>query len=465
LKQSAITQLSNAELGIEMARALPGRLRENEWFVRLAMRGSEIVGLVPVTQNLLGLAVDVGTTKLAAYLVDLVSGVIVAKAGAMNPQITYGEDVISRIAFANINQKGRQVLQSKLVESLNQLVNQLCQESNMELDQIVEAVVVGNTAMHHLFSGLPVKQLGEAPYVSVISEALEIHSHELGLNLSPGAQVYLPPNIAGYIGADHTALLIATKLYEKNRPMMAVDIGTNTEISLNAKGRLLSCSCASGPAFEGAHIRDGMRAANGAIERVHFIDGKIHLQTISNAPPVGICGSGILDAVASLLNEGLLDRRGAFVEPDSRIRSVDGRNVFILSPADDNGHHQDIVVTREDVNEIQLAKGAIRAGIDILLDEAGIDANDLEGLVVAGAFGTYIDISSAIRVGMFPDIEVEKFNQIGNAAGAGAMDLLISSGLRSLAQEIMDRVEYIELTTHSEFQRVFMERLFFSEVD
>jgi uncharacterized 2Fe-2S/4Fe-4S cluster protein (DUF4445 family) len=256
-------------------------------------------------------------------------------------------------------------------------------------------------------------------------------------------------------------MLVASRVWETDQVLLAVDIGTNTEITLVSNGRMLTCSCASGPAFEGAHISDGMRAAPGAIERVQILEGEIKLQTIGGSSPVGICGSGILDAVAEMLEAGILDNRGSFQMDEGHIRSRDGKPEFILSPAVETGHHRDITVSRKDVNEIQLAKGAIRAGIDILLDEAGITAQDVDKIVVAGAFGTYIDIGSAIRVGMFPEIPQARFHQVGNAAGAGAKDLLISIDLRRKAMEIKERVEYIELTTHQGFMTTFLERMYF----
>jgi uncharacterized 2Fe-2S/4Fe-4S cluster protein (DUF4445 family) len=451
----------DATFGLSMLKALPHLLRTDDWSVRFALRGSEVVGVLPRETQWIGLAVDIGTTKLAAYLVDLDNGITIAKGGRMNPQIAFGEDVISRIAYANKEERGREILQTKLIQELNDLVGELCQEVGLKREQVVEAVVVGNTVMHHLFSGLPVRQLGEAPYVPVTSEVLEFPAASIGLLLAPGAWVYMPPNIAGYVGADHVAMLIATRLWQSNKTVLAVDIGTNTEVTLAANGRLLSCSCASGPAFEGAHIQDGMRAAPGAIERVQLIEGEIRLQTIGGKPPVGICGSGIMDVVAEMLTNGLLDKRGVLKADDSRMRIKDGRQEFVLSPADENGHHQDIVITRSDVNEIQLAKGAIRSGIDILLTEMGLPTNDLEAVIVAGAFGTYIDIDSAIRVGMFPELPRHRFQQVGNAAGAGARDLLLSMEMRHVASQIKDRIEYVELTTHSDFHRFFMERLYF----
>jgi uncharacterized 2Fe-2S/4Fe-4S cluster protein (DUF4445 family) len=450
-----------AKFGLGMLQALPGCLRADDWSVRLALRGSEVVGVMPRDAQWNGLAVDIGTTKLAAYLVDLEKGTTIAKGGRMNPQIAFGEDVISRIAYANKEETGREILQSKLIEVLNDLVGELCQEVGLRREQVVEAVVVGNTVMHHLFSGLPVRQLGEAPYVPVTSESLEFPAMSVGLNLSSGAWVYMPPNIAGYVGADHVAMLTATRLWQSKKTVLAVDIGTNTEVTLAAKGRLLSCSCASGPAFEGAHIRDGMRAAPGAIERVQFIEGEIRLQTIGGSPPVGICGSGILDVVAEMLDNGLLDHRGALKEDGHRVRFKEGQQEFVLSPAEGNGHHQDIIVTRSDVNEIQLAKGAIRSGMDILLMEMGLTADDLDAVIVAGAFGTYIDIDSAMRVGMFPKLPKHRFQQVGNAAGSGAKDLLLSMEMRHVASQIRNRIEYIELTTHPDFHQIFMERLYF----
>jgi uncharacterized 2Fe-2S/4Fe-4S cluster protein (DUF4445 family) len=446
--------LQPPKMELHILSALPGALRENDWKLRVALRQDEIVGLFPPNTKLFGLAVDIGTTKLAAYLVDMASGETVAKAGAMNPQI-------ARIAYANRHEKGRETLRERVTADINQLLEQLCQEVGTDKHNVIEAVVVGNTAMHHFFSGLPVRQLGESPYVPVIGDALEFNSKGSGLDLAEGAIVYLPPNIAGYVGADHVAMLVASRIWETDQRLLAVDIGTNTEITLVSNGRMLTCSCASGPAFEGAHIKDGMRAAPGAIERVQILDGEIKLQTISGSSPVGICGSGILDAVAEMLRAGVLDNRGSFQLDQRHIHSIHGKPEFVLSPAADTGHQRDITVSRKDVNEIQLAKGAIRSGIDILLAEAGIIATDLDSIVVAGAFGTYIDIGSAIRVGMFPEIPVGRFHQVGNAAGAGAKDLLISSDLRQKAMKIKDQVEYIELTTHQAFMTTFLERMYF----
>lgn len=460
---------SQPTYSLNLLSQLSPRLRQLNWLARLALRGEEVIAVLPMGEELVGLAVDIGTTKLAAYLVSLESGETLAKAGAMNPQIAYGEDVVSRIAYCEKHANGRQTLQKRLIDSLKQLIGEMCAEAGVKSEQVVDAVVVGNTAMHHLFAGLPVGQLGHAPYVPAVSQALDLRAADLGLELAPGAYVHLPPNIAGYVGADHVAMVLATETYRARRTTLALDIGTNTEISLNHHGRLLCCSCASGPAFEGAHIRDGMRAAPGAIERVQiFLDGgepHLRLQTIGDQAPVGVCGSGILDAIAEMLNAGALDRRGALVGSHPLVRKNDGMNEFVLAEARQTGHGRDVLVTRRDVNEIQLAKSAIRTGIEILLAEAGITAESIEEFIVAGAFGTYISISSAIRIGMFPDLPLERFRQVGNAAGAGARYMLVSTEQRRLAQEIAHRLEYIELSAHPEFTNEFSHRLFFPVID
>jgi uncharacterized 2Fe-2S/4Fe-4S cluster protein (DUF4445 family) len=440
-------------------------LRQNNFQVQLAMRKSAVVAILPPHVPFLGLAVDVGTTKLAAYLCDLQSGQVLAKTGAMNPQTSFGEDVISRISYTNNNYEGRRILQARLVETINQLIQEMCIQvsnvhSNTSPQSIVEAVVVGNTVMHHLFAGLPVRQLGMAPYVPAASESLEIDADRIGLNIASGAKIYLPPNIAGYVGADHVAMLLATGIWPSTKTKIALDIGTNTEISLCTNNRLIACSCASGPAFEGAHIKAGMRAAPGAIERVQIINNELLFQTIDNVLPIGICGSGILDAVACLRQVGALDQRGSLLLTHPSVRSSDNKKEFLLVDHSKSGNGQDIVITRQDVNEIQLAKGAIRTGIDSLLETTGIQADQIEEFIIAGAFGTYINVPSAIEIGMFPDLPYDRFHQVGNAAGAGARQMLLSLRERTIAEEIAKHVDYLELSTYPNFSNLFSKTLY-----
>jgi len=314
-------------------------------------------------------------------------------------------------------------------------------------------VVVGNTAMHHLFAGLPIEQLGRAPFEPATTETLILPAIDLGLNLGSGAKVYLPPVIAGYVGADHVSMLLATEVWKSSANIVALDIGTNTEISLVANGKVTCCSCASGPAFEGAHIHEGMRAAPGAIERARWSEGRILWQTIENCPPVGICGSGILDVVAALLDGGLVKINGAL--------KTDSTSGYVLVPAEETSLGRALIVTRKDINEIQLAKSAIRAAVEILLQEARLASDDLDAFIVAGAFGTYLDLRSAVRTGMFPALSPEKFRQVGNAAGMGAKQMLVSLDKRLEAEQLARQISYVELTTRPAFTTLFMEHLSF----
>jgi uncharacterized 2Fe-2S/4Fe-4S cluster protein (DUF4445 family) len=282
----------------------------------------------------------------------------------------------------------------------------------------------------------------------------------LGLEIAPEAKVHLLPNIAGYVGADHVAMLMATDLWQGEGPAIGVDIGTNTEISLVYNGRILSCSAASGPAFEGAHIRHGMRAASGAIERVQISEGQVHVYTIDHQPAVGICGSGILDALAEMQIAGIVNEKGALKKDHPLVHMNGNHPEFMLVPPEKTQIQKAISLTRKDINELQLAKSAIRVGIETLIEAAGINANDLVSFVIAGAFGSYINIESAIKIGMFPDLPRDRFQQVGNAAGTGARQALISKSRRRISAEIAKRVEYIELTNHPEFQNRFLNYMY-----
>ncbi len=440
------------------------RMRMQDWAGRaLLAEDREVVGFIQPGQTYYGLAVDIGTTKMAAFLVDLTMGKTVGRSAEMNPQIAYGEDVVSRIAYANQGASYRKTLQKRVVTDLNQMAASLCQSVGAEVDQIADFVVVGNTAMHHLFAGLSVQQLGEAPYVPALRGALRFPAREIGLVGAPGAAVYLPPNIAGYVGADHTAMLLAAGLEDAEGIDLALDIGTNTEISLAKGGKLVSCSCASGPAFEGAHIHAGMRAVPGAIERAEFHAGEWLLSTIEKAPPVGICGSGILDVVASLLQSGQIDSAGRFTEMALRRVNHPQGGALLLVPGEKSGTGKDILVTRSDIREIQLAKAAIRAGVEALLRATGTRAEEIESFIVAGAFGTYLHVDSAIGIGMFPELPRNRFRQIGNAAGVGAQQMLVSKAARQAAEAILEKMDYLELTTDPGFMESYVDAMGFDQ--
>jgi len=438
------------------------RLRRWDWRLQAVVRDGECVALRPPASAMLGLAVDLGTTKIAGYLVDLHNGQTVASRGLMNPQIAYGEDVITRISRVITAPAEAIRMQELLVEALNELAAELAATVSAQAQDIVEAVVVGNTAMHHLFLRLPVAQLALAPYVPAVSQALDVKAREVGLHIAPGAYIHLLPNVAGFVGADHVAMILAVAMSDSPGLVLALDIGTNTEVCLASNGQLSSVSCASGPAFEGAHIHHGMRAAAGAIEHLRLVDDRVEYQTIAGAPPVGLCGSGILDALAQLYQHGVLDATGKMGD-HPRIRAHENQREFVLVSAEERQGETAIGITQRDVRELQLAKGAIRCGVEALLQDAGRSAHEIDQVIIAGAFGTYIDVASAITIGMLPDLPQERFRQVGNAAGTGARLALLSRQKRAEAQAIGQRVRYIELAGVPNFQRLFAESMYLGE--
>jgi uncharacterized 2Fe-2S/4Fe-4S cluster protein (DUF4445 family) len=436
------------------------RLRDGGWQVRVAVREREVVALLPPEAGPLGLAVDLGTTKVAVYLVALETGRTLASTGIMNPQIAYGEDVIARLTLAKKDSPQAALLQELVAKTLNEAVAEMCAEVGAEPALIVDAVVVGNTAMHHLFVGLPVEQLVRAPYVPAVASALDLKARDLGLHIAPGGYVHLLPNIAGYVGADHVAMLLATEAAQREGVVLAIDIGTNTEICLAKRGTLTSLSCASGPAFEGAHIKHGMRAAEGAIEHLRLVEDRVEYQTIGGVAAAGLCGTGILDALAQLYLAGVVDARGRMGQ-HPRVHEVDGKREFVLVGEDeDDGNRPAITFTQQDVRELQLAKGAMRTGINVLLETNGLSADEIEQVVIAGAFGTYIDIASAVAIGMLPRLPLDRFRQVGNAAGMGAKLALISRSKRAAAQTLAQRMGYVELATDPQFARTFAQAMY-----
>jgi uncharacterized 2Fe-2S/4Fe-4S cluster protein (DUF4445 family) len=437
-------------------RKLPSLLRENNWMVRVSIRNGEVIDVRSTDKTPFGLAVDLGTTKIAAYLIDLENGNTLASEGIDNPQIPYGEDVITRISYAMEHDGIR--LQQAVIDGLNSLIEKLC----FEPERIVEMTLVGNTAMHHLFLGLPVKQLGVAPYLPVVQGSLNVKARDIGLNTAPGAYVHLLPNVAGFIGADHTAMILATGIYKTDKTVLGLDIGTNTEVVLAHQGKLMSTSCASGPAFEGGHISCGMRAVRGAIEKVKLHDEEVLVQTIHNALPIGMCGSGVLDAVAGLCRTGAVNKLGRLGHGPG-VREHGSAREFVLVSADKSGTGKDITLTQRDISEVQLAKAAVRTGIEALLSEMNISWQEIEEIIIAGGFGTAINPASAIAIGMFPPLPLERFREAGNAAGTGARLALLSTSQRAKAEEIARTISYLELTARPDFSSQFARALSFPD--
>ena len=440
--------------------------RAENWRITTFFRREELVGVAPAGSHPLGYAVDLGTTKVAGYLVDLSTGGELARGGVLNAQIGYGEDVISRLAYAHRNPDGRRHLARMIQESLNELLGELVAEAGATRSQVVDVCIVGNTAMTHLLLDLPIRQLAVAPYVAATDTRVEVKARTLGLDTAPGAWVYVPPSIGGYVGADHVAMIMATGLDEVDRVTMGIDIGTNSEIVLRQPGRphLASASCASGPAFEGAHISDGMRAASGAIEVVHLTPNGADIKTVDDAPAVGLCGSGIIDAVAELYRWNLINHRGRFKSDSQRVRRGRQSLEFLLVDEQNSGSGRDVVITQEDVNEIQLAKGAIRAGLEVLLEATNTAPEAVEEVIIAGAFGSYLDIQSAKAIGLFPDMPNARFRQVGNAAGVGAKQMLLSQEARTRAERLAAGADYVELTVFPKFNRKFAMAMLFPEL-
>lgn len=447
---------------LEGLRRLPGLLREERGAVRAVTRHGELLGLLPRTRRPLGLAVDLGSTKVALFLCDLAEGRVLASAGFLNPQVRHGEDIITRIQYALDKSPSR--LGELVVESINENLEGMLAEAGRSREDIFEMVLVGNTAMHHLFLALPVAQLAFSPYLPATDLPLEVKARELGLETNPAAVVYLPPPIAGYVGSDHLAAVAATRLWERPGPCLLLDIGTNTEVALQAEGRIVSCSCASGPAFEGGGLSQGMRAGRGAIERV-CIDpstGEAHLSVIGDAQPRGICGSGILGALAAMLEAGILDTSGRLREAHPRVERRGGEPAYFLAPPNAD-HPEGVAVTQKDVREIQKAKGAIRAGTDILLMQAGVEYGDLKEVILAGAFGSYIDPSDALALALLPPVPIDIISQVGNAAGAGARSMLLSLSARREAEELARGLAYLELSNHPSLGKLFAAGMFLAE--
>ena len=409
-----------------------------------------------------GVAFDIGTTTIAAYLLDLNTGKQLSVAAAMNPQAQVGDDVVSRINHAMQNPDGLAELHSMVIDEMNDLLDVLCHGADVSADRVYEAVVAGNTCMMHMFLGVDPRYLAVAPYVPVVSRSLYLQACEMGLRINELGRIHALPSIAGYVGADTVGMILATDLYEDGQLTLAVDIGTNGEIVLGSKDRMFACSTAAGPAFEGAHIKHGMRAAPGAIDSVWFDDGEIRFSTVGGGKATGICGSGLLDAISCLMKAGIVDIGGRIVQPDevaeefSHLRGKlslgEQGNEFELASPEETSIGGPVTVTQKDVREIQLAKAAIAAGIQTLMERLGCGLDDLDRIVLAGAFGNYVRKESAIRVGVIPDVPLSKVHSVGNAAGEGAKLALISLDARRDADRIAEGIEYIELTTDPGFQ-------------
>lgn len=457
---------------LELLRSLPHVLRESQFQVTAVTRQIRLVAVEPgdTTGRAFGLAVDIGTTTVVGWLMNLADGRALAAAAVTNPQQAFGADVISRITYAAKSRENLMRLHKGVIGAINGIVRNLVEQTGVKREEIYEAVMVGNTTMSHLFLGVDPANLAPAPFVPAFCRPMEVRAAELGLELNPAATVTVLPNIAGYVGSDTVAVMLATCLDEGSEIRLVIDIGTNGEIVLAGGGRILTCSTAAGPAFEGAQIKHGMRAADGAIEKVWVEDDDVQIAAIGGQGIKGICGSGLVDSVAALFKAGViaptgrLKRVGEGGLPEKlagRLKQGPGGPEFVLATSRQTVSGSDIVLTQKDIRELQLAKGALHAGTNILLKEMGITPADLDQVLLAGAFGSYINKESALDIGLLPDVDPQKVISVGNAAGDGARMALVSNKARQRAIDLAQKAEHVELSVRPEFQQEFVASLNF----
>ncbi len=462
-------------VGLRELSGFPGMLRNNNFSVTAAIAGNRIISIEPgdTADQLFGIAFDIGTTTIMGSLIDLQKAEIIAVAAETNPQNIYGADVISRINHASEGKNELKQLQDKVIEAANKIIKDLLRQTKVAKDRVYEIVAVGNTTMSHLFMGVDPTYLAPAPFIPAYSRALEVEASELGLEINQSGRVFFLPNIAGYVGSDTLGVILATEMDKRTSKCAAIDIGTNGELVLAANGRLMACSTAAGPAFEGAQIKQGMRASAGAVEAVRYIDDDFKISTIDDAPARGICGSGLIDAAAALVDAGLINATGKLLNPEENPEQVDQKFrerlkqgesgiEFILVPGNDSETGDDIVISQGDLRELQLAKGAIYAGLKILLKEMEIDEKDLDEVLLAGAFGNYVRKESALTIGLLPNLPPEKIIAVGNAAGDGSRMALASLSIRERAFALPEKVEHLELSTRQDFQEIFVDALKFA---
>ncbi|AFM23595.1 ASKHA domain-containing protein [Desulfomonile tiedjei] len=493
-------------------RKLPRRQRDGNWGVTVAVwMDKEIVRVLPgKVEDSYGIAIDVGTTTVAAYLCNLRTMEVIKTVSMMNPQCKYGEDVMARITYHMMNPGGLETMSNDLIEGLNKLVVEACESTHPpkkrkkkkaeEADEIIEApdvtehaeeldeskylnlipadivdmTIVCNTAMHHILLKLDPEFVGLAPFPPVIHRSLDIRARDLGIKINDSAYVHVLPNEAGFVGADNVGVLIAEEPYKFDQTQLLIDIGTNGELVLGNNRKLISCSCATGPALEGAQLSFGMRAAPGAIERIH-IDPETHdvdykvigrdawrkYSKPEDMKTKGICGSGILDVLAELYASGVIMKSGRFSKKQKsnryRVNPDTKQPEFVIAWANETSIGKDVVISQKDIRQIQLGKGALYTGCKLMMRRLGLDKVD--SIKIAGAFGTHVDKTKALIMGLFPDCDLEKVFAVGNAAGDGARAALLNREKRAEANWVSRNVEYIELTVESDFQQQFMEAM------
>jgi len=450
--------LQGLTIGYEALKKLPKALNASQRDVTATVWNSlEVIDVEAgdTTQHAYGLAVDIGTSKIVGQLVSLGDGQVVATSSLENPQIIHGEDVISRITFASDNEAGLTQLQSIVLDGINTVASRVCELADVHTAHLYEMTLVGNSAMHHILLHIPPLSLALAPYVPTVKSSLNLRPKILDLRMNNGGNIHLLPLVAGFVGADNIAGILSTRIHKSKELSLLIDIGTNTEVNLGNSEGLLCCSCASGPAFEGAHIRDGMKAVQGAIERVSIDanDHTVHFDVIGGGKPVGICGSAMIDILAEMFRHNFVDRTGRINEkaPTKRIRKANASLEFVVAWREETDKDEDIVITQGDIRELQLAKAAIYAGCFILMKQRVVSHEAIEKIYLAGAFGNYIDSENAKVIGIIPDVPTENVVFVGNSALSGARMALLSTEMRREAIDLSRQLTYVELGAASNF--------------
>ena len=451
---------------------LPQALSEGEE-VTVTLRDGEVIDVEPgnTEDENYGIAVDIGTTTVVVMLWNLRKGSMEEISAVTNPQGAYGADVISRITFVMEQAGNLSVIHKAVIDCINRAIEEFAETLHIRPQNIYRFAVVGNTTMSHIFLQINPSALAVAPFAPVFTRGKTVLAAELGLHANEAAEVYTAANIAGHVGSDITAGVITTDLMDCDKGHLFIDIGTNGEIVLTGNGRAVACSTAAGPAFEGSSITQGMRAARGAIEKVDIREDSVDISVIGDCEPVGICGSGIIDAVGELIRTGIVDKSGRLLDrkklekkgiSEGILKHIreDGKSCdFVLYFSEDGKN--DVVITQKDVREVQLAKAAISAGITIMMKEIGVTLDTLEKVSIAGAFGNYIRNASAINIGLLPAVNEEKIVSLGNSAGIGASMILLSERCREESEIVAERIQHIELAGRSDFQDQYMMAMMF----
>jgi uncharacterized 2Fe-2S/4Fe-4S cluster protein (DUF4445 family) len=459
------------EINYRLLTKLPSILRNANWDVTVTLWDNRKVIAVEkgdTSDKLFGLAIDIGTSKIVGYLVDLRTGKTLDISSIENPQVFYGEDILSRITFAMRDDEKLEELQKLVIEGINDVIHKVCVETNVNPSDVYEATVVGNTAMHHLFLAIQPKYLALSPYTPAVRRGINICAKELNIKMNPYGNVHVLPVIAGFVGADAVADVLASGIYDSEELSLLIDIGTNAEIFIGNTEDILCCSCASGPAFEGAHIKHGMKATTGAIEKVRIKPNsyEVEYETVDGTKPTGLCGSAVVDIIAELLKCGIINRQGLFEREvaSPRLRTLNGDVEFVLAESEETLSGKAITITQRDIGEIQLAKAAIFAGCSILMKRKNLRREDLDRIFIAGAFGSF-NPENAKFIGLVPDVPTEKISFVGNTAIAGAKMTLISKEARETAEMLSKKVRYLELAADPDFNQEFFKATFIPHKD